>query len=173
MAEERHGAVTFQGNPLTAVGCVLSAGQAAPDFSVLDGELNAVDLAGTGNQPRLFNVVPSLDTPVCAVQTKKFNEELANLPEGVAAFTISADLPFAQGRFCGAEGVERLKSLSDHREISFGEAYGVKIKELRLLARSVFVLDAEGKITYCEYVKEVTDYPDYDAAIAALKALTG
>lgn len=169
--EERHGAVTFKGDPLTAVGTALKVGDKAPDFKVLAGDMSEVDLAGTGAGVRLFNVVPSLDTPVCQTQTVRFNEALADL-SGVDAYVISVDLPFAQKRVCGDKGVERIKTLSDHREVSFGHAYGAAIKELRLLQRSVFVVDGEGTLQHVEYVTEVASEPDYDAALAKLKELT-
>jgi len=164
---EREGAVTFQGGPLTLVGPELQVGDQAPDFNVIDGGLGAVTLASSAGKVRLISAVPSLDTPVCSDQTKRFAEALGGLPENVEVLTISADLPFAQGRWCGAEGVE-MTTLSDHRELSFANAYGVLIKELQLLSRAIFVIDAEDKIAYLEIVSEVTDHPDYDAALAAV-----
>ena len=169
---EREGAVTFQGGPLTLVGSELQVGDQAPDFNVIDGGLGAVNLAASAGKVRLISAVPSLDTPVCSDQTKRFAEALGGLPENVEVLTISADLPFAQGRWCGAEGVE-MTTLSDHRELSFANAYGVLIKELQLLSRAIFVIDAEDKITYVEIVPEVTDHPDYDAALAAVGAAAG
>ena len=169
---EREGAVTFQGGPLTLVGSELQVGDQAPDFNVIDGGLGAVNLAASAGKVRLISAVPSLDTPVCSDQTKRFAEALGALPENVEVLTISADLPFAQGRWCGAEGVE-MTTLSDHRELSFANAYGVLIKELQLLTRAIFVIDAEDKITYVEIVPEVTDHPDYDAALAAVGAAAG
>ena len=118
---------------------------------------------------RLFSVVPSLDTPVCSIQTKKFNDAVAKLPAGVQPYTVSCDLPFAQARFCGAEKVERMVSLSDHRDVSFGTAYGVLIKELRLLTRSIFVVDASDKIVYVQIVPEITSEPNYDQALEAVR----
>ncbi len=168
---EREGAVTFQGGPLTLVGSELQVGDQAPDFNVIDGGLGAVTLASSAGKVRLISAVPSLDTPVCSDQTKRFAEALGGLPENVEVLTISADLPFAQGRWCGAEGVE-MTTLSDHRELSFASAYGVLIKELKLLTRAIFVIDAEDKITYVEIVPEVTDHPDYDAALAAAGGVT-
>ncbi len=169
---EREGAVTFQGGPLTLVGPELQVGDQAPDFNVIDGGLGAVTLASSAGKVRLISAVPSLDTPVCSDQTKRFAEALGGLPENVEVLTISADLPFAQGRWCGAEGVE-MTTLSDHRELSFANAYGVLIKELQLLSRAIFVIDAEDKIAYLEIVSEVTDHPDYDAALAAAGGETG
>lgn len=169
---EREAAVTFQGGPLTLVGPELQVGDQAPDFDVIDGDLEAVNLASSAGKVRLIAAVPSLDTPVCSDQTKRFAEALSGLPDNVQVLTISADLPFAQGRWCGAEGVE-MTTLSDHRELSFANAYGVLIKELKLLTRAIFVVDAEDKITYVEIVPEVTDHPDYDAALAAVGAAAG
>lgn len=168
---ERTGAVTFKGNPLTAQGPELKVGDPAPDFKVLAADLSEVTLATTGNRVRLFNVVPSLDTPICAEQTRRFNQELAKLPASIGVYAVSADLPFAQKRFCGENAIERIQALSDHRELAFGRAWGVAIKELRLLSRSVFVLDADGKIAYREYVREIASHPDYEAALAALRRL--
>ncbi len=166
---ERPGATTMKGNPLTLIGPELQAGDHAPDFSVVDGTLSPVDLEKTGHNVRIISVVPSLDTPVCDLQTKRFNEEAAKLPE-VDILTISMDLPFAQKRWCGAFGVDRIKMLSDHRTGSFGEAYGTLIKDLRIESRAIFVLDKDNLIRYAEYVKEVANHPDYDAALAAAKA---
>ena len=166
---ERAGATTMKGNPLTLIGPQLEVGDHAPDFSVVDGSLSPVNLEKTGNHVRIISVVPSLDTPVCDLQTKRFNEEAAKLP-GVDILTISMDLPFAQKRWCGAFGVDRIKMLSDHRSGSFGEAYGTLIKDLRIESRAIFVLDKENIIRHVEYVKEVADHPNYDAALAAAKA---
>ena len=159
----------MKGNPLTLIGPELQAGDHAPDFSVVDGTLSPVDLEKTGHNVRIISVVPSLDTPVCDLQTKRFNEEAAKLPE-VDILTVSMDLPFAQKRWCGAFGVDRIKMLSDHRTGSFGEAYGTLIKDLRIESRAIFVLDKDNLIRYAEYVKEVANHPDYDAALAAAKA---
>ena len=166
---ERAGATTMKGNPLTLIGPQLEVGDHAPDFSVVDGSLSPVNLEKTGNHVRIISVVPSLDTPVCDLQTKRFNEEAAKLP-GVDILTISMDLPFAQKRWCGAFGVDRIKMLSDHRSASFGEAYGTLIKDLRIESRAIFVLDKDNVIRHVEYVKEVADHPNYDAALAAAKS---
>ncbi|MGH9721224.1 MAG: thiol peroxidase [Bryobacteraceae bacterium] len=166
---ERAGATTMKGNPLTLIGPELKSGDKAPDFQVIDSSLSAVNLAKTGNSVRIISVVPSLDTPVCDMQTKRFNEEAAKLPD-VEILTISMDLPFAQKRWCGAFGVDRIKMLSDHREGSFGQAYGTLIKELRILSRAIFVLDKHNSIRHVEYVKEVAEHPNYDAALSAAKA---
>lgn len=169
---ERPGATTLKGNPLTLVGPELKPGDPAPDFEVVNNSLETVNLAKTGNSVRIFSVVPSLDTPVCDAQTKRFNEEAARL-SGVDIFTISMDLPFAQKRWCGAFGVDRVKMLSDHRTGSFGAAYGTLIKELRIESRAIFVLDKNNVIRHVEYVKEVADHPNYDAALAAARSLLG
>jgi thiol peroxidase len=152
------------------VGPALKAGDKAPDFEVVDTTLSAVNLAKTGNSVRIFSVVPSLDTPVCDAQTKRFNDELAKLPN-VEVYTISMDLPFAQKRWCGAFGVDRVKMVSDHKSGSFGAAYGTLIKELRIESRAIFVVDKNNVIRHVEYVKEVGDHPNYDTALAAAKAL--
>jgi thiol peroxidase len=148
----------------------LKSGDTAPNFSVVNEGLQPVDLAGTGSNVRIFSVVPSLDTPVCDMQTKRFNEEAAKL-NGVDIYTISMDLPFAQKRWCGAFGIDKVKMLSDHRTGSFGEAYGTLVKDVRIESRAIFVLDKSNKVSYVEYVKEVGDHPNYDAALAAVKSL--
>jgi thioredoxin-dependent peroxiredoxin len=169
--EKRAGAVTFKGGPVTLVGPKVEVGSAAPDFKCLK-VLDPVTLADTAGKARLFSVVPSLDTPVCSMQTKKFEEALAAMGTSVAAFTVSLDLPFAQKRFCTAENVANMQTLSDVHNHSFGTNWGVLIEglPLPLLTRAVFVVDKTGKVTYAEYVSEVTSHPDYDAALAALKA---
>ena len=169
MAQERTGVVTFKGNPVTLVGNEVKVGDTAPDFTVLANDLSPVTLADSKGSVRIISVVPSLDTGVCDQQTRRFNEEAASL-EGVRVLTISVDLPFAQKRWCGAAGVDRVQTLSDHRDLSFGTAYGVVIKELRLLARAVFVVDKNDKVVYVEYVPEVTNHPNYEAAIEAAKS---
>jgi len=169
---ERPGAITLKGTPYTLIGPELKPGDAAPDFEAVDTTLKAVTLADTGNKVRIFSVVPSLDTPVCDMQTKRFNDEAAKMPE-IEVYTISMDLPFAQRRWCGAFGVDNVKMLSDHKTASFGQAYGTLIKELRIECRAIFVLDGNNVIRHAEYVKEVTDHPNYDAALAAAKALAG
>ena len=169
---ERPGATTLRGNPFTLVGPELKAGDAAPNFETVDNGLQAVDLAKTGSTVRIFSVVPSLDTPVCDAQTKRFNEEAAKLT-GVDIYTVSMDLPFAQKRWCGAFGVDKVKMLSDHRTGSFGSAYGTLIKELRIESRAIFVLDQNNVVKHAEYVKEVADHPNYEAALAAAKELAG
>ncbi len=165
---ERPGATTLRGNPLTLVGPELKAGDAAPDFNLVDNGLKPVTLKDTGSNVRIISVIPSLDTPVCDAQTKKFNEEIANLP-GVEVLTVSMDLPFAQKRWCGAFGVDKVKMLSDHKDGSFGSNYGTLIKELRIESRAIFVVDSKNQIRHAEYVKEVADHPNYEAALSAAR----
>ncbi|WP_458412221.1 thiol peroxidase [Schinkia sp. CFF1] len=160
--------VTFKGNQVTLLGNEVKVGEKAPNFTVLANDLSEVTLNDTKGSVRLISVVPSLDTGVCDAQTRRFNEEAANLPN-VKILTISIDLPFAQKRWCGAAGIENVQTLSDHRDLSFGEAYGVAIKELRLLTRAVFVVDSNDQVTYAEYVPEATNHPNYEAALAAAK----
>jgi len=167
---ERPGATTLKGNPLTLIGPELKVGDKAPGFEVVDNTLQPVTLAKTTGKVRIFSVVPSLDTPVCDMQTKRFNDEAAKLP-GVDIYTISMDLPFAQKRWCGAFGVDNIKMLSDHRTGSFGMAYGTLIKELLIQTRAIFVLDKDDIIRYVEYVKEVSDHPHYDEALSVAKSL--
>jgi len=159
----------MRGNPLTLIGPELKAGDSAPDFKLVDNSLKSVSLADTGHNVRIISVVPSLDTPVCDAQTKRFNEEAAKLP-GVDILTVSMDLPFAQKRWCGAFGVDKVKMLSDHRDASFGTNYGTLIKDLRIESRAIFVLDQKNTIRHAEYVKEVADFPNYDTALAAARA---
>lgn len=165
--------VTFKGNPTTIAGPELKVGDKAPEFKCLGNDLSAITLADTPGKPRLFSVVPSLDTPVCSMQTKKFNESLAALGDKVACYTVSLDLPFAQKRFCGAESIGNMQTLSDTHNQSFGQNWGVLIESLpvKLLARAVFVVGADGTLKHIEYVPEVTSEPNYDAAMAALKGL--
>ena len=158
----------MRGNPLTLIGPELKSGDSAPDFKLVDNSLKNVTLADTGHNVRIISVVPSLDTPVCDAQTKRFNEEAAKLP-GVDILTVSMDLPFAQKRWCGAFGVDKVKMLSDHRDGSFGTNYGTLIKDLRIESRAIFVLDQHNTIRHVEYVKEVADFPNYDTALAAAR----
>ena len=159
----------MRGNPLTLVGPELKAGDPAPDFNLVDGSLKPVTLKDTGSHVRIISVIPSLDTPVCDAQTKRFNEEAAKL-QGVDIITVSMDLPFAQKRWCGAFGVDKVKMLSDHKEASFGSNYGTLIKDLRIESRAIFVIDGENKIRHAEYVKEVADFPNYEAALTAARS---
>jgi thiol peroxidase len=152
---------------MTLIGPELKVGDSAPDFSVVDDSLKDVNLAATGTGTRIFSVVPSLDTPVCDAQTKRFNEESARLP-GVQIFTVSMDLPFAQKRFCNSFALDNIRMLSDHRSGSFGEAYGTLIKDLRIHSRAIFVVDPDNKLRYVEYVPEVGSHPNYEAVLAAV-----
>jgi thiol peroxidase len=161
--------VTFAGNPVTLLGSEVKVGDKAPNFTVLANDLSEVTLDSTKGSVRLISVVPSLDTGVCDQQTRRFNEEAAKL-DNVKILTVSVDLPFAQKRWCGAAGIDKVQTVSDHRDLSFGEAFGVAIQELRLLARAVFVVDSNDTVTYAEYVSEVTNHPNYEAAIEAAKA---
>jgi thiol peroxidase len=170
-SSERQGVVTFKGNPLTLIGPELKPGDTVPDCRVLRQDLAPVKLSDAPGTIRLISAVPSLDTPVCDAQTRRFNEEAATLPSGVEIWTVSMDLPFAQKRWCGAAGIDRVQVLSDHQEASFGLAFGTLIKELRLLARAVFVIDQHGIVRHAEYVREVTMHPDYDAALSAVRQL--
>src|SRR6476619_7771576 len=167
----RAGAVTFKGTPLTLAGEAVNVGQQAPDFTLhyFDGGLKTIKRSDLKGKPSFISVVPSLDTPVCQVQTKKFNEQLAALGDRINAVTVSLDLPFAMNRFCGAESIKNMKVGSDYSEKSFGKSAGMLIEELQLLARGVFVLDKNGNVVHAETVKEVTNEPNYDAALAALK----
>jgi len=167
--EERTGAVTMKGNPLTLVGRTPQPGDAAPDFTVVRNDLSSVDFSSYRGKVCVISSVPSLDTPVCDMQTRRFNQEAENLGDDTVVVTVSMDLPFAQKRWCGASGVERVVTLSDHRHAAFGTAYGLLIKELRLLARAVLVVDREGIVRYVQLVKEISHEPDYDAVLAALK----
>ncbi|ANU11416.1 thiol peroxidase [Planococcus antarcticus DSM 14505] len=164
--------ITFKKNPVTLPNKEVKVGDQAPEFSVLWTDLKPVTLQDTAGKIRLISVVPSLDTGVCSDQTRRFSDEAASLGDNVAVLTISADLPFAQKRWTEINKVDALTTLSDHRDLSFGEAYGVTMQELRLLARSIFVIDENDKIAYVEYVPEGTDHPDYEKALDAVKELT-
>ncbi len=161
--------VTFKENPITLLGNEVKVGDNAPDFKVLANDLSEVTLEDTKGTVRIITSVPSVDTGVCDQEVRRFNEEAGNL-DNVNILTISNDLPFAQKRWCAAAGVENVQTLSDHRDLSFGKAYGVAIEELRLLTRAVFVVDSNNKVTYVEYVSEATNHPDYEAAIEAAKS---
>lgn len=167
--QERKGVQTFKGGPLTLLGPEIKVGDTAPNFKVLTNKLEEVTLEIYKGKTLIISVAPSLDTSVCSLQTQRFNKEAANLPASVQVLTISVDLPFAQARFCGAENIH-IPVLSDHRDMSFGDAYGTHIKELRLEARSIFVVGKDGKVKHVEYVPEMTSHPDYDKALAAAKA---
>jgi thioredoxin-dependent peroxiredoxin len=165
---ERTGAVTLKGNPMTVVGPELKPGDKAPDFSVVDTTLKPVTLADTGSKVRIFSVVPSLDTPVCDAQTKRFNTEASKL-NNVDILAVSMDLPFAQRRWCDAFAVDSVRMLSDHKDGSFGSHWGTLLKDLRIESRAIFVVGKDNTIRYVEYVKEVTDHPNYEAALAAVR----
>lgn len=169
--EERTGVITIHGDPLTLVGKEVKVGEKAPDFAALDNELSPVEFSSFQGKVCVISVVPSLDTPVCDIQTRRFNEEASKLGSDVVILTISMDLPFAQKRWCGAAGVDKVTTLSDHRDASFGTSYGVLIKELRLLARAVFVVDRDGVVRYVQLVDEVTNEPDYKSALDAVNKL--
>ncbi len=168
---ERKGMISFRGSPLTLVGNAVNEGDKAPDFIVLDNDMNLTGLKNFQGKTKIISVTPSLDTPVCDLQARRFNAEAAKLSDDMAVLNISMDLPFALSRFCVAAGIDKVKTFSDHRDASFGNAYGVMIKELRLLARSVFIIDRDDIIRYIEIVPEVTDQPDYDKALEAIKKL--
>ena len=169
--QERAGLVTMKGNPITLIGPELKVGDRAPDFVAIDNDLSHVSLESCRGKVCIISSVPSLDTPVCDMETRRFNSEASRLGDDVVILTISMDLPFAQKRWCGAAGVDQVVTLSDHRDGAFGEAYGVLIKDLRLLARAVFVLDKEGTIRYLELVKEIANEPNYEAVLAAVAEL--
>ncbi|HEY3277471.1 MAG TPA: thiol peroxidase [Syntrophorhabdaceae bacterium] len=166
---ERKGMVTFAGNALTLVGMEVKIGDKAPSFKVLDKELKEVTLSDYEGKIKIISVTPSLDTPVCNLQAKTFNKEAQALSADVAVLNVSMDLPFAIARFCASEGIDKVETLSDHRDASFGNAYGVLVKELRLLARAIFVIDKSNIIRYIEIVPEMTKEPDYSKALAAVK----
>ncbi len=168
--EKRKNVVTMKGSPVTLLGPEVKVGTKAPNFRVVDNAMEEVTLKDGSGKVRIFSVVPSIDTGVCAAQTRRFNEEAAKLPE-VEIWTFSVDLPFAQGRYCDAEGIDKVRLLSDHRRLSFGENYGFAIEELRLLARGVVILDKDDTVKYVEYVKEATDHPNYDRALEEVRKL--
>lgn len=172
---ERPGDVTHKGRPLTVLGPKLKPGDKAPDFELANDlfSLETVTLADTPGKVRLFNVVPSLNTRICDAQTRRFNEELAQFGDKVAGYTISVDLPVAQANWCMDSGVDRLQMLSDYRRMSFGDAYGTHVKEVRVEQRAIFVVDADGVIRYVEYLPEISQHPNYEAAVAALKEVVG
>jgi thiol peroxidase len=168
---ERKGIVTVKGNPVTLVGSEIKVGDKAPDFTVVDGDLKEVRLKDFAGKMKVLSVSASLDTPVCDMQARRFNQEAAKLPEDVVILNITMDLPFAISRFCTTSGIDKVHAYSDHRDASFGNAYGVLINELRLLARSIFIIDKSDVIRYAEIVPELTNHPDYDKALGAVKKL--
>ena len=169
--EERSAAVSMHGNPLTLIGKELSVGDSAPDLELLDNDLNPIKLSSFQGKVCVISSVPSLDTPVCDMETRRFNEAAGQLGDDVVILTVSVDLPFAQKRWCGTAGVENVVTLSDHRDTAFGTAFGVLIKELRLLGRSIFILDRNGIIQYIQNVKELSEEPNYDAVLEAVQKL--
>ena len=172
MPDERTGVVTFKGNPVTLSGPEIKVGQSAPDFSVVDNSLQTVRLSDAAGKVLILSAVPSLDTPVCDKETRRFNEEASKLGDQGEVWTISMDLPFAQKRWCGAADISRVRTVSDFRDRSFGETYGVLIKDTALAgvhARAVFVVGKDGKVKHAEYVKEIAAEPDYDAALKAAR----
>lgn len=169
--QERKGVVTFKGNPVTLLGPEIKAGDKAPDFRVVDTGLEAVSLADFRGKVKIISAVPSLDTPVCDTETRRFNEEAGKLPDNVVVLTVSLDLPFAQKRWCAAAGIDKVRTLSDYQDRSFAQAYGVLIKELKLLSRSIFVVDGTDTVRYVQHVKEITSEPDYAAVLKAAKGL--
>ncbi|MEK4064140.1 MULTISPECIES: thiol peroxidase [unclassified Paenibacillus] len=171
MTQERTGVAAFKGNPITLMGPQLKAGDSAPQFTVSKNLLEDTSLSDYAGKIKLISVVPSLDTGVCDAQTRRFNSEAAELGDDVVILTISMDLPFAQARWCGAAGIDRVITLSDHKEAAFGQAYGVLIKEFRLDMRSIFVIDKNDTLAYVEYLGEMSEHPNYEAAIAAVKEL--
>lgn len=168
---ERSNVITFKGNPMTLLGPELKIGDKAPDFNLVDNGLAAVNLDSYAGKVKIISAVPSLDTPVCDTETRRFNQEAAKLPDSVVVLTVSQDLPFAQKRWCGAAGIDRVVTLSDYRDRNFGLNYGVQIKELLLLSRCIFVLDTDNVIRYIQQVPEVTSEPDYETVLAAVKQL--
>jgi thiol peroxidase len=171
MTQERAGAALFKGNPITLVGPELKSGDKAPDFTLSKSLLETVSLRDFAGKIKLISVVPSIDTGVCDAQTRRFNEEASKFGDKVVVLTVSVDLPFAQARWCGAAGVDRVVMLSDYKDNNFGKAYGVLIKEFALDYRSIFVIDENDTIRYVEYVREMTEHPDYEAALAAVREL--
>ena len=167
--EKHTGKITFGGNPLTLVGNLAKVGEKAPEFTALNADLSPFSLSSTAGKVRIISVVPSIDTGICDAQTRRFNQEAANLD--VEILTISCDLPFALGRYCAAAGIDKVKTLSDHRDLDFGYKYGFVIEELRLLSCGIIIIDKNDVIKYVEYVGEVASHPNYDVALAEAKKL--
>lgn len=170
--KERKGLVTFQGNPLTLLGNEIGVGDKAPDVTLTANDMTSVTLSSFKGRVCIISAVPSLDTPVCDTETRRFNEEAGKFGKDTQVITVSMDLPFAQKRWCGAAGIERVKTLSDYKDSSFGNSFGVLIKELKLLARSIFIADCEGIVRYIQLVKEITTEPDYSAVLKAVEEIT-
>ena len=171
MSNEREAAVTLKGNPITLIGPELKAGDKAPEFTCDQGLVPPISLSDMGNSVKVFNVVLSVDTPACSAQTRRFNEEAANILGDLKIYTISADLPFAQKRFCGSEGIDKVENISDYKDNTFGEAFGILIKDKGLLARAVFVLDENNIVRHAEYVSEISTEPNFDSALEVIKSL--
>lgn len=171
--QERSGVVTFKGKPMTLLGPEIRVGEKAPDFRVVDTALAPVSLGDFRGKVKVISSVPSLDTPVCDAETRRFNQEAAKLPENVVVLTVSMDLPFAQKRWCAGAEVDKVKTLSDYQDRSFASAYGVMIKELKLLSRSVFLVDDKDVVRYVQHVPEVAQEPDYESVLAAVRGLVG
>jgi thiol peroxidase len=169
--QERIGVVTFKGSPVTLLGPGIKAGDKAPDFRVVDTAMTPVTLSDFRGKIKIISAVPSLDTPVCDMETRRFNQEAASLPGNVVVLTVSMDLPFAQKRWCAAAGIDKIKTLSDYQDRSFAAAYGVLVKELKLLSRSIFVVDGNDTVRYVQHVPEITREPDYGAVLEAVKSL--
>ncbi len=171
MTTERFGVYTARGNPLTVLGDPLKVGDTAPDFSLIANDMSKVTLQDTAGKVRLISVVPSVYTGICDAQTRRFNQEAASLGENVAILTVSADLPFSLRNWCGAAGVDQVQTLSDHFDMNFGLNYGTYVKESRLEQRAIFVVDANDIVAYVEYVPEMGQHPDYEAALAVVRQL--
>ncbi|HAM50121.1 MAG TPA: thiol peroxidase [Nitrospiraceae bacterium] len=169
---ERKGMITIHGSPLTLIGKEIKVGDKAPDFTVLDGDLKRAGPKDFAGKLKVISVTPSLDTPVCDLQARRFNQEAAKLPDTIAVLNISMDLPFAISRFCTTAGIDKVKAYSDHKDASFGNAYGVLIKELRLLARSIFIIDKTDTVRYIEIVAELSNHPDYDKVLEVVRKLS-
>lgn len=171
MTAERRSAVTLGGNPLTLVGPELKAGDSAPDFRCVKGLNEPVSIDTYRDKVKVFNVIGSVDTSVCDNQTRKFNEEASDLPDKVVVITVSMDLPFAMNRYCAAAGIDKVEMISDYQHASFGESYGVLVKEYRLLSRSLFIADTDNVLRYVQYVKEISEEPDYESALSVLRSM--
>jgi len=173
MSKETLGGVTLKGNPLTTIGERVNVGDKAPNFKLVANDLSTVTLDDSAGKVRLISAMPNLATGICDAQTRRFNEEAAKFGDDVVALAVSSEHPFNQKDWCAAAGIDAIQVVSDHMDMNFGDAYGTHVKELRLEQRSVFVIDRDGVVRYVEYVPEIAQHPDYDAAIAALKEVVG
>lgn len=169
--EKNHQKVTFGGNPVTLLGEAATVGKQASDFTVIDSDMKPVKLSDYGDKIKILSIAPSIDTPVCANQTRRFNQEATKLNDKISVLSISVDLPFALKRFCGAEGIDNVDTLSDHKDTDFGLKYGFLIEEFRILARGIVILDQENIIRYVEYVPEIGEEPNYDKALEEVRKL--